>query len=207
MWRGSTSLPPSPTPCSSPHVQKTQSSLPHYWTETNFAIKSRLSLTTSLPLSGEVMYKSCDYHMTPKWLCNSLPSPSVQCSVPLEQALSLLHPSPLTPRGETQEKVKEGIWDMYFSENGRYICHPRTLQLLELALFSTLSPPFPSPPLHLLLPHSLSLFHPLLSPPSSPSPSPSLPLPPPGACLCTEHMIWWIWYKKVFPRSTEWKYG
>ena len=47
-------------------------------------------------------------------------SPTVHSGLSLEEALSLLHPSPLTPRSETQEKAKEGIWDMYFSENGRY---------------------------------------------------------------------------------------
>ena len=51
---------------------------------------------------------------------HTTPSPSVHTSLSLEQALSHLHPSPLTPRGETQEKVKEDVWDMYFSENGRY---------------------------------------------------------------------------------------
>jgi hypothetical protein len=58
-------------------------------------------------------------------------SPTVQTSLSLEQALSLLHPSPLTPQGETQEKVKERVWDMYFSENGRGVSMYRTHDLVD----------------------------------------------------------------------------
>ena len=38
-----------------------------------------------------------------------------------EPALSYLTSSPLSPHHEAKQRVKESIWDIHFSENGRWV--------------------------------------------------------------------------------------
>lgn len=46
---------------------------------------------------------------------------SVQQSFELDGAFLSDHDTPLSPHHETKEKVKENMWEMHFTENGRYV--------------------------------------------------------------------------------------